>query len=161
MIATTRFDRVHIAPWDDPVLDVLGFDPRSEYCERFWLPSVGPTALLTMRRFAICFEEHPAGISVDLAELAGCLGLAAKAGPNSPIGRTLTRLVQFDLAHDLGDSLAVRRRMPPINRRHIRRLPAPLVRAHQEWAEGGRVGPGTAKGDPVGPRTTEAGRPAA
>lgn len=141
MIAIIRSEGIRVVPWDDPVIDVLGFDPRSSYCEKFWLPTLGPTALLVMRRFAHCFDEHPTGTRVDLSELARCLGLAARTGPNSPMGRTISRLVQFDLAHDCGQSLAVRRRMPPINRRHIRRLPAALARAHEEWAQSRPAGP--------------------
>jgi hypothetical protein len=31
---------VRITPWVDPVIDTLGFDPRSFYCEKFWLPAL-------------------------------------------------------------------------------------------------------------------------
>jgi len=31
-----------IRAWEDPVVDALGHDPRSEYVERFWLPVLGP-----------------------------------------------------------------------------------------------------------------------
>jgi len=129
----TRPETLRITPWEDPVIDALGFDPRSVYCERFWLPSLGPTALLLMRRFAACFDEHPAGTEVDLPELARSLGLGAGPGPNAPVGRTIVRLAQFDLVHEADRGLAVRRRLPPINRRHVRRLPAHLQRAHEEW----------------------------
>jgi hypothetical protein len=45
-------------------------------------------------------------------------------------------LAQFDLACDDGrGTVAVRRNLPPINRRHVRRLPASLQVAHAEWAE--------------------------
>ncbi|MGH9043045.1 MAG: hypothetical protein ACRDZ3_22765 [Acidimicrobiia bacterium] len=130
---TVRTEIIRIRPWVDEVIDALGFDARSPYCEKFWLPSLGPTALLLMRRFAICFDEHPGGTEIDLAELARSLGLGTATGPNAPIGRTLARLVQFDLAQEAGGDVAVRRWLPPINRRHVRRLPTPLQRAHQEW----------------------------
>ena len=133
MSETRRTETVRIRPWVDPVIDTLGFDPRSFYCEKFWLPTLGPTALLLMRRFATCFDDHPGGTDLDLAELARSLGLSAATGPNGAIGRTLARLGQFDLAQAAGGALAVRRRMPPINRRHIRRLPTPLQAAHEEW----------------------------
>ena len=53
---------VRITPWPDPVLDVLGHDPRSWYVETFWLPTLGPTALLLLRHLADRFEEHPEGL---------------------------------------------------------------------------------------------------
>jgi hypothetical protein len=130
---TIRTETIRIRPWEDPVIDTLGFDPRSIYCEKFWLPSLGPTALLLLRRFAVCFDEHPAGTDVDLPELAKSLGLGTGPGPNAPIGRTIARLAQFDLAQDTDGGLAVRRKLPPINRRHVRRLPVHLQRAHEEW----------------------------
>ncbi len=132
-IETMRNETMRIKPWADEVIDTLGFDPRSIYCEKFWLPTLGPTALLLMRRFAVCFDEHPAGTEVDLSELAGSLGLSPAMGPNGPIGRTLGRLVQFDLAQEADGCMAVRRKLPPVNRRHVRRLPLPIQRAHEEW----------------------------
>ena len=45
-----------IAPWPDPILDTVGYDPRSRYAETFWLPTLGPTALLLMRHLASRFE---------------------------------------------------------------------------------------------------------
>ncbi|MGH8975153.1 MAG: hypothetical protein ACRD0C_18365 [Acidimicrobiia bacterium] len=133
MTETVRTETVRITPWVDPVIDTLGFDPRSFYCEKFWLPALGPTALLLMRRFAVWFDEQPEGTELELSQLAQSLGLGAGLGPNGPIARTLSRLVQFDLVQELDGGLAVRRRLPPVNRRHIRRLPVHLQRAHEEW----------------------------
>src|SRR5262249_18309124 len=46
------------------------------------------------------------------------------------------RLAQFDRASDDGrGTVAVRRNLPPITLRHVRRLPASLQVAHAEWAE--------------------------
>ena len=33
-----------ISAWSDPIIDTLGHDPRSDYVERFWLPTLGPTS---------------------------------------------------------------------------------------------------------------------
>ena len=52
---------IRVTPWPDPVLDVLGHDPRSWYAETFWLPTLGPTALLLMRHLADRFERTPDG----------------------------------------------------------------------------------------------------
>ena len=41
-----------IQPWPDPVIDTVGHDPRSAYVETFWLPTLGPTALLLLRHLA-------------------------------------------------------------------------------------------------------------
>ena len=51
--------------------------------------------------------------------------------------RTLRRLEQFDLACEdpHSDMVAVRRNVPPINPRHLRRLPHDVQLAHAEWAE--------------------------
>lgn len=127
-------ETIRIRPWPDPVIDTLGHDPRSLYVETFWLPTLGPTTLLLLRRLAACFEEHPEGTELSLAETSMSLGLGPREGRGSPLSRSLGRLVQFDLAREEGPSLAVRRHVPPVNRRHIRRLPTHLQEAHDEWA---------------------------
>jgi hypothetical protein len=125
-----------IKPWPDPLLDTLGHDPRSLYVETFWLPTLGPTAVLLLRHLASKFDVSPAGIELAVADTSQALGLGQRDGNSSPILRSLTRLSQFDLACDDGrGTVAVRRNLPPINRRHVRRLPGHLQAAHAEWAE--------------------------
>jgi len=125
-----------IKPWNDPVIDTLGHDPRSLYVETFWLPTLGPTALLLLRHLASRFDQRPEGVELPVADTSQALGLGYREGNSSPLVRSLTRLAQFDLACDDGRGMvAVRRNLPPINRRHVRRLPVELQVAHAEWAE--------------------------
>jgi hypothetical protein len=125
-----------IKPWPDPLLDTLGHDPRSSYVETFWLPTLGPTAVLLLRHLADQFDLHPGGIELPVADTSQALGLGQRDGNSSPIVRTLTRLGQFDLACDDGRGMvAVRRNLPPINSRHLKRLPAHLQSQHARWAE--------------------------
>ena len=127
-------ETIRILPWTDPVVDTLGHDPRSPYPERFWLPTLGPTALLLLRHIAHRFDRSPGGFTLDLAETSRCLGLGERHGRNSPLARSLGRIVQFDLAtQDEDGTLAVRRHVPPINRRHIRRLPPSAQEEHDAW----------------------------
>src|SRR5436190_973423 len=44
-----RHDPLHVTPLTDPVIDSLGFDPRSAYVEHFWLGVVGPSATWAAR----------------------------------------------------------------------------------------------------------------
>ena len=37
-------DRLLVRPWVDPVLEQVGYDPRSPYVERFWLGTLGPSS---------------------------------------------------------------------------------------------------------------------
>jgi hypothetical protein len=128
-------ETVLIRPWPDPVIDTLGHDPRAPYPERFWLPTLGPTALLLLRHVAHRFDRSPEGFTLRLAETSRCLGLGEREGRSSPLARSLGRLVQFDLAafEDEGATLAVRRHVPPINRRHVRRLPPALQEEYEAW----------------------------
>jgi hypothetical protein len=50
-----------IVPWPEPIIDTLGHDPRSLYVETFWLPILGPTAVLLLRHLATRLEETPRG----------------------------------------------------------------------------------------------------
>lgn len=125
-----------VRPWPDPVIDALGHDPRSSYVETFWLGILGPSTTWLLRRMAAALEASPAGFDLDLADTAAALGLGAKGGRHSPFMRALTRCCQFDLAMARTDgTLAVRRKLPPLNRRQVLRLPPSLVAAHQEWVE--------------------------
>jgi hypothetical protein len=125
-----------ITPWPDPILDTVGYDPRSRYAETFWLPTLGPTALLLMRHLASRFERHAGSIELTVSETSQALGLGERDGSSSPIVRTLGRLEQFELACSDGyTTVAVRRSLPPVQRRHVRRLPAALQVDHAEWSE--------------------------
>ncbi len=124
-----------IRPWPDPVIDALGHDPRSAYVELFWLSILGPSTTWLLRRLAAGLEQEPAGFDLDLAATAQALGLGAKGGRHSPFMRALARCCQFDLAQTRGDALAVRRRVPPLSRRQVLRLPPALQAEHQHWTE--------------------------
>src|SRR5690349_11979193 len=125
---------IRVMPWPDPVLDVIGHDPRSWYAETFWLPTLGPTSLLLLRHLADRFEQQPQGVDLPVADTAAALGLGPRDGDQSPLVRSLQRLQQFELAvHDGDTTVAVRRALPPVHRRHVRRLPAALQARHAEW----------------------------
>jgi len=125
-----------VSPWPDPVIDALGHDPRSTYVEQFWLGILGPSTTWLLRRLAAGLDAFPTGFELDLADTAASLGLGAKGGRHSPFMRALGRCCQFDLAMARSDgALAVRRKVPPLNRRQVLRLPPSLVAAHQAWQE--------------------------
>ncbi|MDP9070516.1 MAG: hypothetical protein M3N68_04390 [Actinomycetota bacterium] len=129
-------DTLTIRPWPDEVIDALGHDPRSRYVEIFWLGILGPSTTWLLRRLVAGLEASPAGFDLPLADTARCLGLGDKGGRHSPFMRSLARLVQFDLAQAQGDPvLAVRRKVPPLNRRQVLRLPASLQAEHQALQE--------------------------
>jgi len=133
---------LRVTPWPDPVLDVLGHDPRSWYAETFWLPTLGPTALLLMRHLADRFERTPDAVELPVADTAAALGLGPREGNSSPLIKTLTRLQQFELAAaEDATTIAVRRALPPVHRRHVRRLPAALQARHEEWIAGQQAAP--------------------
>jgi len=125
-----------IRPWPDPIIDALGHDARSAYVELFWLGILGPSTTWLLRRLAAGLDAEPAGFDIDLAATAQALGLGARQGRHSPFIRALGRCCQFDLAEARdGAVLAVRRRVPPLNRRQVQHLPADLQAAHKRWQE--------------------------
>jgi hypothetical protein len=125
-----------IQPWPDPIIDTVGHDPRSLYVETFWLPTLGPTALLLLRHLATRFDERPGPVELPVAEASQALGLGDREGHSSPIVRSLARLETFDLACSDGQTtVAVRRNLPPVQRRHLRRLPSNLQSMHAAWTE--------------------------
>jgi len=123
---------LRIEAWIDPVIDELGHDPRSAYVETFWLPVLGPSTTWLLRHLSTRLDEAPQGIELDVEETARALGLGERLGPNAPFARTLKRCVDFNMAEWQAPlRLAVRRRLPPLARRHLRRLPESLQVRHQ------------------------------
>jgi hypothetical protein len=135
-IAAGPTDVLTVRPWPDSVLDQVGHDPRSPYVERFWLGVLGPSSVVFLRRLAAELEQQPSGFDLHLAETAMTLGLGMKGGRNSPFLRTIGRCAQFHLVHlDEADRvLLARRKLPPLTRGQVTRLPEPLQSQHQEWA---------------------------
>lgn len=129
-------DSLIVRPWPDRVLDALGHDPRSPYVEQFWLGILGPTTTWLLRRLAAGLDASPDGFRLDFDDTARELGLSYRTGRSSPFVRALTRCCQFDLAQLVDDEvLAVRRRLPPLNRRQVLHLPHTLQAEHHRWQE--------------------------
>jgi hypothetical protein len=125
-----------VEPWPDPVIDQLGHDPRSAYVERFWLSILGPSTVWLLRRLADGLDREPDGYALDLEELARSIGVGTRGGRNSPFIRTLDRSCRFGASRFVTqDTLAVRRRLAPLNQRQVGRLPTTLQHAHARWVE--------------------------
>lgn len=132
-----------VRPWPDAVIDELGFDPRSRYVERYWLGVLGPTATWLLRRLASRLEEEPEGFELDVPATAAELGVPGGAGASktTPFLRSLQRCAHFgalDVGHD--GTIRVRRKLPPLTRYQLARLPLHLQEEHEEGAarDGGR-----------------------
>ena len=129
-------DSLTVVAWPDTVIDALGHHPCSTYVENFWLGVLGPSTTFLLRHLVTTLEAAPDGYELPLAVTARRLGLGDKGGRHSPFVRSLARLVQFELAQLEDDqTLAVRRRVPPLNRRQLIRLPDLLQSAHLRWQE--------------------------
>ncbi len=130
-----RAHSIIVRPWVDPVVDDDGFDARSRYVETFWLGVLGPTATWLLRRLIAGLEQSPAGYDLDLDTTARAMGLSFTSGRSSPFSKALERCVMFGLAHPIDGGLAVRRRIPPVSFRHLRRMPDDLQAAHAGWLQ--------------------------
>jgi hypothetical protein len=124
---------LRIEAWDDPVIDPLGHDPRSWYVEQFWLPILGPTATWLCRRLASGLDPDGGPFEAGVEDLAYSLGVGGRYGRNSPFARALARCINFEVFRWRGrDTIAVRRHLPPLPRRHLLRLPHTLQARHEE-----------------------------
>ena len=134
MITTLAPELLQVRPWADPVLDRHGHDPRDSYCEQFWLPLLGPSAVLLARQLAERFDHRPEGFTLPTEEAARSLGLGSPVGRRSAFNRTVARLAQFRLVHlDTEDVLLARRRLPSLSRTQVLKLPAVCRQAHEVW----------------------------
>jgi hypothetical protein len=125
----------------DLVIDQVGHDPRSTYVERFWLAVLGPSAVWLLRRLAAGLEAEPAGFELDLDATARALGLGMRTGRQSPFLRTLARCCQFGATRlDAADGvLLARRKLPPLTRHQVGRLPEIMQAEHHAWLEDERL----------------------
>jgi hypothetical protein len=129
-------DSLHISVWVDPLVDRLGHDPRSTYVEQFWLGILGPSTVWFLRHCAGQLDAHPTGVDLSLPHVASLLGLGHRGGRNSPMARAVTRACRFGCARSTGtDAIDVRRRLPPLNRSQIERLPLVLQQRHHDADE--------------------------
>lgn len=127
-------DTVNIRPWIDAIVDARGHDPRSAYVERYWVATIGPSAAWIVRRLADEFDTAPHGFEIDLHATARSLGMSYRRGEQSPFGRALQRCVMFGLMRPSVDGYEVRRRLPNVPFRQLRRLPEALQDDHPAWA---------------------------
>jgi hypothetical protein len=130
-------DPISVVTLDDPVVEAVGFAAESRYAETYWLPVLGPSALWALRRLTALLAMRPSGIAVPMGMLGSELGLGGNGGRHAPAVRAVGRLVLFGMAEVRGDELAVRRKVPPLARRQLRRLPTHLVEAHQRHHSAG------------------------
>jgi hypothetical protein len=120
-----------VIPLTDSVIDQLGHDVHSCYVENYWLPILGPSAIRAARRLADWLEASPESVEARLESLARSLGLGGGVARNSPIVRTLVRLVDLSMASVGGSVYGIRTTFRPLPARHITRLPSCLARSHE------------------------------
>ena len=131
--ASTPPSVMTVRAWVDPTVDDDGHDPRSRYVEQFWLGVLGPTATWLLRRLVSGLELHPDGYEIDLGVTARSMGMSYTEGRSSPFAKALQRCTMFGLAHQTSDGIAVRRRIPAVAHRHLRRMPDAVQEAHDAW----------------------------
>lgn len=127
---------VELSPLFDPTLERVGFPLDHPYVERVYCSVLGPSSVLLLRRAGELFAEHPQGLRVDVVDLSRSLGLGVPAGAvdvgrNSPLRRTMDRLVRFRMAAWRGDDrLGIHPKLPALERHRVARLPEPVQAAH-------------------------------
>ena len=129
---------IRITSWRDVNIESLGYDPRSSYVEKFWLPFLGPSTIFLARRITEILENEPYGTAIDLQELSIMLGLGPNITKHSSIQKTLNRLLVFELARIMpSKAVSVRLKLPPLPQRFISRLPQSLQEFHGKELQDG------------------------
>lgn len=124
-------DPITIVAWRDVAAEQLNGHPvLSDYTERYWLPLLGPTALVALRHMARWLRIRPE-FPLPLARLSAELGLGHGVAPNSPVVKTLHRLARFNMARVEDDRFAVRLSVPTLGSRSLARLPEHLRSIHE------------------------------
>ena len=127
-------ETIRFEPWPDPEVESYGFPVRSAYVEFCYAGVVGPTGLLVLRLVAAMIAGAGGkGVTLELAELAHCLGVSAGTGHASLMRRTLRRLENFGLLLELPDGYAARLALRPLSKRQLRLAPATVQRLHERF----------------------------
>jgi hypothetical protein len=129
--------QLRVVPWLDPVVERNAHPLHSPYVATYYLPVLGPSAMWALKMIvaqmqaAVDRGADPAmGTVLDCREFSHRLGLGSIEGVNAPLTKTLKRLLLFDVAIEDGDTLAVRRRLPWLNERHLHRFTASMRKEH-------------------------------
>jgi hypothetical protein len=123
--------QIEIARWK---VAGAGVDPHDEYARSYWLPIIGPTSYLLAQTLAGALRNVREGqqrVAVPTIQLAEAVGIGASLSANSPLARSVARLVLFELATPLGGLLLVRNEWPLLTHSQHRRLPEWLSAQHQ------------------------------
>lgn len=127
-------DRLIVRPWADPILDQVGYDPRSPYVERFWLGTLGPSATWFVRYVADRFDRSPDEFVLDFESCAASIGLGRSWHRSKALPRTLARCCEFKVARMVNRSLIeVRPKLGPLSQRQLGRLPDAIRAEHERW----------------------------
>lgn len=124
-----------IRPYEDPMAKRVGFQPNTEYVDRFWLPILGPTSVCLLRLSKELLQDADL-IEISSSKLATRLGL-----PNNlnKLIRTMKRLCYFDLIKPLKikelvvEEFEIRQYLYPLNAALLSLLDPFLVSEHQQF----------------------------
>jgi len=143
-------DPLHVAVRASLRKDRLGYSPDDSYVETFWLPILGPSSVLALRRLHHWLNSSPGeALALRSVILSECLGLGHGAGRRASIVRTLGRLVDFQLATIDNDCYLLGDTVPLLSPRLLRRLPPGLLAAHEQLIQGSTRGIGQACSAPL------------
>jgi hypothetical protein len=127
---------VELSALFDPTLERVGLPLEHPYLEEVYASVLGPSSVIFLRRAGRLLAEHPDGITLDVVDLSRSLGLGARpdandVGRNSPLRRTMDRLVRFRMASWRDDDrLAAHTKVPALERHRVARLPETVQSAH-------------------------------
>ena len=104
-----------------------------DYLEFVWLPLLGPSATLVLRRFGrtLGAPDHHRTHSIGRAALAAGIGVGDGGGRNAPIMRTLNRLERFGFIEITDDHIRVNPTVRPVPTGMLDRLPGPSLAVHR------------------------------
>lgn len=123
---------MHAAGHPTPAVHRAGFPLDHPYVERCWAPILGPSSVLLLRRIPDLWKQSPT-IAVPLDDLARSLGLGAGTGRNSPMWKTVERIVHFRFAAWSGEcELDVYTEAPPLGARQLERVPESTKARHEQ-----------------------------
>lgn len=127
----TQPDRYQLT-WAARALPNPNMSLTGDYLEYVWLPLLGPSAVLVLRRLGriLGAPDHHRTHSIGRTALAAGIGVGDGGGRNAPIVRTLHRLERFGFIEITGDHIRVNPTVRPVPPSLVDRLPGPSLAVH-------------------------------
>ncbi len=123
-----------ISFWQNGCDKQNAFYYRSTYIEKFWLSILGPSATWILRLLLDEIKTNDPITVMTSNYIASQVGLSDNTSKNSPLCRSIRRLLDFRIAKQIKEGhLVISKYIPPLSTRQTLKLPSSMLELHKKY----------------------------